>query len=237
MEILQKYFYLLQLHNNFAIINEKKGVIGMVDEIIYKMALAGYLHDIGKFAERAKADKERNELIGFFPDEDFMNRNRDLYQPHYQGKYTHNHAVYTAAFIDHLQDLLPKEFNKDKWGLGDSFVNLAAGHHKPETPLQWIIAVADRVSSGFDRVEFEEKYNKEINVKNYKKTRLLTLFEGLSTDNKWKEDRLEEYQYRYPLKELSPYNIFPVNSSEIRQIDSEQASKEYRELFLILWLL
>ncbi|HHW20433.1 type III-A CRISPR-associated protein Cas10/Csm1 [Thermodesulfovibrio thiophilus] len=203
----------------------------MVDEIIYKIALAGYLHDIGKFAERAKGEKQAEELIGFFPDEDFLNRHRDLYQPHYQDKYTHNHAVYTAAFIDHLQDLLPKEFNKYKWGPGDSFMNLTAGHHKPETPLQWIIAVADRVSSGFDRVEFEEKYNKEINVKNYKKTRLLTLFEGLSTDNKWKEDRLEEYQYRYPLKELSPYNILPVNSSEIKQIDSEQASKEYRELF------
>ena len=126
---------------------------------VYKIALAGYLHDIGKFAERA---------AGFFPDESFINSNMDLYQPHHQGKYTHKHAVYTAAFIDHLEKLLPTKFNKGEWGLEDSFVNLAAGHHRPETPLQWIIAIADRVRSGFDRYTFDS-YNKEINIRDYKK--------------------------------------------------------------------
>ncbi len=201
-----------------------------MDETIYKIALAGYLHDIGKFAERASSAKESND-IGFFPDGTFLNNNRDLYQPHFQGKYTHSHAVYTAAFIDHLEKLLPQKFNKGQWGLGDPFINLAAGHHKPETPLQWIIAVADRVSSGFDRTEFEEKYNKEIQVRDYRKTRLLTLFEGLSLDDKWKADKLEDYQYRYPIKELSPSNIFPSDTLEIRRIDSEQASEDYRSLF------
>lgn len=203
----------------------------MSDETVYKIAIAGFLHDIGKFAERASGAKESYD-VGFFPDETFLNNNRDLYQPHFQGKYTHSHAVYTAAFIDHLEKLLPKKFNKGDWGLEDSFMNLAAGHHLPKTPMQWIIAVADRVSSGFDRTEFEEKYNKEVQVKDYKKTRLLTLFEGLSTENKWKLDKLEDYQYRYPLKELSPNNIFPSNNPEVQEIDSEQASKDYRDLFL-----
>ncbi len=202
----------------------------MVDETVYKIAIAGFLHDIGKFAERA-AGARTGDDIGFFPSEEFLNNNRDLYQPFYDGRHTHRHAVYTAAFIDYLEKLLPKQFNKGEWGLEDSFINLAAGHHKPETPMQWIIAIADRVSSGFDRVEFEDKYNKEIQVKDYKKTRLLTIFEGLSTDGKWKEDRLDEYLWRYPLKELSPQNIFPVNNDEIRQIEGERASKDYRELF------
>lgn len=208
-----------------------------MNDAVYKIALAGYLHDIGKFAERASSRRENTDelKIGFFPDEEFLNNHRDLYQPHFQGKYTHNHAVYTAAFIDHLEKLLPKKFNKDEWGLEEPFMNLAAGHHKPETPLQWIIATADRVSSGFDRDEFNnyniEADNKGVPVKDYKKTRLLTLFEGLSTNEQWKKDSLDVYQFRYPLKELSPDNIFPANSSEVRQIDSEQASKDYRELF------
>jgi CRISPR-associated protein Csm1 len=205
----------------------------MSNETVYKIALAGYLHDIGKFAERAKRDNNIGDAItpAFYPDDVFLNNNMDLYQPHFQGKYTHRHAVYTAAFIDHFEKLLPKKFNKGEWGLDDTFMNLAAGHHKPKTPLQWIIAIADRVSSGFDRAEFEDKYNKEIQVRDYKKTRLLTIFEGLSTEGKWKSDKLDDYQYRYPLKELSPDNIFPVNNPEIRQIDSEQASKDYQELF------
>lgn len=202
----------------------------MINETVYKIALAGYFHDVGKFAERARA-KEGDDK-GFFIDVESIENNSGLYQPSYRGRYTHSHAVYTAAFIDRIEKLLPPKFNKNEWGLGDSFVNLAAGHHKPETPFQWIVAIADRVSSGFDRKEFDEKYNKEIGVQDYKKTRLLTIFEGLSADeSKWKSDRLEDYQYRYPLKELSPDNIFPVNNSEVRQIDSEQASKDYRELF------
>lgn len=204
-----------------------------MDETVYKIALAAYLHDIGKFAQRAEGkNTEDNSLKGaFYPSEQFLNDNKDLYQPHFKNIYTHKHSVYTAAFIDHFEKVLPGKFNKGEWGLADSFANLAAGHHVPKTQLQWIIAIADRVSSGFDRDEFEDKYNKEIQVKDYKKTRLLTLFEGLSTNGQWKEDSLDAYSYRYLLKELSPANIFPLDTPEIRQVDSEQASKDYADLF------
>lgn len=203
-----------------------------MDETAYKIALAGYLHDIGKFAERAFGKREQGGELktGFFPDEDFLNKHKGLYQPFFNGRHTHAHAVYTAAFIDHLEKLLPKRLNKGEWGLGDAFMNLAAGHHKPQTPLQWVIATADRVSSGFDRDEFE-RYNKGIDVKDYKKTRLLTIFEGLSVHGKWREDSLDVYSYRYPLKELSPENIFPIDTLEIKKIEGEQASTDYRELF------
>lgn len=205
----------------------------MIDETVYKIALAGFLHDIGKFAERASAKKDNSGDLkaGFYVDTAFLNNNRDLYQPHFNNNYTHRHAAFTAAFIDHMEKLLPKKFNKGEWGLEDSFVNLAAGHHLPKTPLQWIIAIADRVSSGFDRAEFEDRYNREIQVKDYKKTRLLTIFEGLSVNDKWKEDDLTAFNYRYNLKELSPQNIFPTDDSEARQVESEQASTDYRDLF------
>jgi CRISPR-associated protein Csm1 len=204
----------------------------MIDDTVYKIALAAYFHDIGKFAERAHIQKDNSDELkaGFYPDEKFLNDNMDIYQPHFKGKYTHKHAVYTAAFIDRIEKLLPRKFNKGEWGLDDSFINLAAGHHKPETPMQWIIAMADRVSSGFDRNEFND-YNNEIKVQNYKRTRLLTIFEGISTNGNWKEDNLEAYNFRYPLKELSPENIFPIKKEEFKSIDSEQASKEYSELF------
>lgn len=201
-----------------------------MDETVYKIAIAGFLHNIGKFVERSRAREEINKE-GFFVDESFLLNNRELYQPFYNGRYTHSHALFTAAFIEHFEKLLPKQFNKGEWGPGDSFVNLAAGHHKPETPLQWLIAIADRVSSGFDRVEFEEIYNKEIDVRDYKKTRLLTIFEGLSLTGQRKDDRLEDYQYRYPLKELSPENIFPQDREDLRQLDNEQAGNDYRQLF------
>lgn len=195
-----------------------------MNDTIYKIALAAFFHDIGKFAERAKGH--------FHVDPEFINNHANLYQPFFNGRHTHQHAVYTAAFIDHIEKLLPKEFNKGNWGLGDPFMNLAAGHHKPETPMQWVVAMADRISSGFDRDEFED-YNAEgIGFKDYKKTRLLTIFEGIVTDRKWKTNSLEAYKFRYPLKELSPLNIFPTDRKDYRSPDSAYASKEYEELFL-----
>ena len=191
-----------------------------MQEDIYKIAIAGYMHDIGKFAERANFNISKEFLIN----------NAQLYQPYYNNQYTHRHAVYTAAFIDHIEKLLPKEFNKDKWGLGDPFINLAAGHHKPETNLQWVIAIADRVSSGFDRDEFEN-YNKGIEVQDYKKTRLLTIFEGITINGNRKGNTLDSYRFRYPLKELSPENIFPKDIDEFKTLDSVEASKEYNALF------
>jgi len=193
-----------------------------MDETVYKIAIAGYLHDIGKFAERA----------GFHVSLEFLNNNADLYQPYIkeQNRHTHKHAVYTAAFIDHIEKLLPKQFNKGEWGLGDSFMNLASGHHKPQTPMQWVIAIADRVSSGFERNEFEN-YNHEIGIKDFKKTRLFAIFEGLSPDEAMKEDNPERLFFRYPLRELSPENIFPVKRDDYQLLDSNEQTKEYSDLF------
>jgi len=200
-----------------------------MDDTVLKIAIAAFLHDIGKFAERSKSSYTDNE--GFNVSNDFILNNQSLYQPLHSGYYySHSHAVYTAAFIELLEKLLPEEFNKNKWGLEDSFINLAAGHHKPETPLQWIIAIADRLSSGFDRAQFDD-YNKGINVRDYKKTRLLTIFEAISLKGEHSKNSLEQFFYRYPLKELSPVNIYPVNNEEITKIDSEQATKDYQALF------
>ncbi len=196
------------------------------NEAAYKIAIAAYLHDIGKFAERAKASKDKDE-VGFHIDEAFFLEKQKQYLPCYDGKYTHIHAIYTAAFIDHIEKYLPKEFNYENWGLQESFIDLAASHHKPDTPLQWIIAIADRVSSAFEREEFE-KYNKEINARDYRKIRLIPLFEGISYDEEKKDISLESHNYVYPLKELHPLNIFPKEKSIQNETNLED---EYKDLF------
>lgn len=183
-----------------------------MDDTVLKVALAGLLHDIGKFAQE-----------GMFADPEFINNNRQLYQPFYRDHFTHEHAVYTAAFIDHIEKLLPGEFNKANWGLDDPFINLAAGHHKPETPLQWIIATADRLSSGWDRATFDE-YNQAIAWKDYRKTRLLPLFENLLCDD---ERAAAARKYHYSLKALNPENIFPCSDA----VNESQAKDEYKNLF------
>ncbi len=191
-----------------------------MDETVLKIAIAGLMHDIGKLAEGSISVSD-----------EFLNNNADLYQPSYQGNYSHRHAVYTAAFIDHIEKLLPRKFNQAQWGLDDTFINLAACHHKPRTPLQWIVAIADRVSSGWDRAKFDKEYNHAVAWADYKKTRLLPLFEKLMQEDEIAPATLKDYSYCYPLKEVSPQNIFPSQKDRVCPPDNEAAAAEYKRLF------
>jgi len=162
---------------------------GMLDETVLKVAMAGFMHDIGKLADEK----------ALFVSQDFVNRHAALYQPFFNGYYSHRHAVYTAAFIDQIEKLLPRQLNQAHWGLDDTFINLAAGHHLPQTPLQWVIAIADRISSGWDRAKFDKEYNCAITPPNYRKTRLLPIFERLMLENQGIPETSSRYSYCYPL--------------------------------------
>jgi len=185
-----------------------------------KISFAGLLHDIGKFAQG-----------GVKLSEDYKKNNQDIYLPFHKagGYFSHFHALYTIYFIENnlpsnvvteLDNL--KLFNQAK---EDSFINLAGKHHKPETPLQWIIAEADRLSSGFDRKEFNK--GEEIDVKEVFNTRLIPIFERLLRDDK-PFNSLKDFEWEYPLAELSVESIFPVKRENRNKEDSK---KEYETLW------
>ncbi len=192
-----------------------------MDETTLKVAIAAFTHDLGKFA-----DKDVLSVT-----DQYIDAHAGLYLPFYNGRYSHYHAVYTAAFIEQMNGVLPSELNSPGWGEEDSFINLAAGHHNPATPLQWVVALADRVSSGWDRDTFDKEYNRQIAIKDYKKTRLLPLFEQLMKDEENEPDRMEDFSYCYPLKEISPETIFPGLRKEIAPETTEEAADDYSRLF------
>jgi CRISPR-associated protein Csm1 len=199
-----------------------------------RIALAAFLHDLGKFAERAKIPVNQATL----------DANKQLYCPHRKqytddrGWFSHVHAAYTGLAMDLIEDYMPDLKGTDFAPFGswktkdadDSFINAAAKHHRPESYLQWIIATADRVASGFDREEFEE-YNQAdegtSTGKNHYTARQLPLFEQIRLDSKAEQ----KYVYRYPLKPLSPNSIFPVEASKCEGNDDKAAQKEYLELW------
>lgn len=199
-----------------------------------RIALAAFLHDLGKFAERAKIPVNQETL----------DANKQLYCPHRKkytddrGWFSHVHAAYTGLAMDLIEDHMPELTGADfapfgSWNtkdVDDSFINAAAKHHKPESFLQWIIATADRVASGFDREEFEE-YNQAdegtATGKNHYTARQLPLFEQIRLDSQSEQ----KYAYRYPLKPLSPNSIFPVKALECEGNDDKAAQKEYNDLW------
>lgn len=197
------------------------------------VALAGLLHDLGKFAERAEITV----------DSSMLENNIHQYSPYHQnhpkdrGWFSHKHAAYTALAFDCIEPWLPqvREITQTApFGShpDDSLINAAARHHRPETLLQWLIATADRVASGFERSEFE-KYNAAENEqtptkKNHYTARLLTLFEQIRLDDSTPSTVL---QHRYRLEPLTPETLFPVPAADYEHDDKKQARQEYARLW------
>ena len=199
-----------------------------------RIALAAFLHDLGKFAERAAIDVPAETL----------DANLHQYSPFHQrgprNWFSHRHAAYTAVAMDLIEPHLPALKGHDldpfaDWGtpgVDDSLINAAARHHKPETFLQWIVATADRVASGFEREKFEQYNNAEEGTstkKNHYTARQLTLFEQIRLDGGPPEKK--QPSWRYPLRPLTPKSIFPVKAAGYETDNKAAAQKEYRRLW------
>jgi CRISPR-associated protein Csm1 len=193
-----------------------------MDPTTLKVSMAAFFHDIGKFAGKKELEISSRDIDPY---------DEQLYLRSYNGKYSHYHSLYTAQFIKKFSDLLPQELTSPDWGEKDIFTNLAAMHHKPETPIQHIITEADCLSSGWDRDKFDKEYHLYPTFKEYKKTRLLPILEQLNPVENQQSDSISDYEYRYPLKPVSAEIIFPFPKENVVPENNIKADKEYKELF------
>lgn len=192
------------------------------------MAFAALMHDIGKFAERARipeaSRQERDTSIA-------------LYCPAFRGNPTHIHAAYSAIALETMERLIPAGIlgrhselfgpYKHKATPDDSVLNAAAKHHRPETFLQWVVATADRLASGFERETFKS-YNEASEKPNHYATRLWPLLEQIRLEG---EEPSEAPLFRLPLQPLAPEALFLVKAEDCEQKNNQEAQKEY----LALW--
>lgn len=189
-----------------------------MDTKILKIALAGMLHDIGKFMERAELKIPQQ----------YIDNNQALYQPKTQ-RYTHKHALYTAYFIDEMSKYFPCQFIEHS-SPKDSLINLSAKHHRPDSDSaeQLIIQEADRISSGIERREFEEK---EESARKAKEIPLLSILEDISITENWKAGSSQEFRFSYPVKEISPLNIFPIEKQNATGRAYSELYQKFVEVF------
>lgn len=208
-----------------------------------RVALAAYLHDLGKFAERA----------GFEAPKDALDAHVTQYCPFHttdaggkRGYHTHKHAAYTGLAFDVVEksapdlicgDMSPFAGRGGELDITDSLVNAAASHHRPDTFLQWVIATADRVASGFEREEFEA-YNaakdespENTTGRNHYQARMLSLLEQVSLNGHTRPDTAKSLKYRYPLQALSPQAIFPQLRTACEPAQDGPAKKDYAALW------
>lgn len=201
-----------------------------------RVAFAALLHDLGKFAERsAPADIDRDRLDAHLTQ----------YCPFRENRYhSHRHAAWTALMFERIEAVAPDLVRGDAApfasrqvgaDITDSLVNAAAMHHKPDSFLQWIIATADRVASGFEREEFE-RYNqgedRTDTGRNHYQARQLTLFEQIAVaPGHPAKISANELEWRYPLRPLSPEALFPRPRAGYEPQTDAPAQAEYRELW------
>jgi CRISPR-associated protein Csm1 len=194
-----------------------------------RVALAALLHDLGKFAERARIDCDPERLATW----------KQLDCPQWDGRPTHIHAAYTTAgftgiesFLPPREQLLAEPFaGFSEPDADDSLINAAARHHKPSTFLQWIIATADRLASGFERSEWDAYNRAEERTstgRNHYQARLLSLFESIQLDD---DRRPASADFCLPLKPLSPAALFPRKRAEIEPAEDAPAREEYKDLW------
>lgn len=173
---------------------------------VESLALAGLLHDTGKFGQRAKIDIQKDSY-------DFQS-----YCPMKFGEYwTHQHSAYTADFLKSIVGKQGEFSFIDPKVSDESFENISAKHHKPTTAKEWIVAMADRVASGFEREEFFDTYN--------------------NSDDRESQDKKLKF-YEIPLEsvfdkkrifELEKFDTQSIYSKEFKKLSQEKYKKLYDE--------
>lgn len=150
--------------------------------------LGAWLHDIGKFAQRAGAQRSNLE---------------QEYCPSWNGRHTHQHVLYTDYFIEHKLPL-PSELE----GMRSALASLAASHHHAQSKsrehqaIQW----ADRLAAGMDRTESEQEGN-------FISARMESIFAKVRLGGKKADASSRSLQYKLePLGENN--SIFPVQDAQ-----------------------
>lgn len=145
------------------------------DEIkLEEIIIAAWIHDVGKFAQRADVSELYDEGL----EGQYCKITKD-------GRYTHQHVIYTEGFLSKYRDVLPDSVN---W---EHVKELAANHHNPSSYYDWIIAEADRLSSGSDRCNIlgekecdENQFDEEKEKLKFYEKPMLHILSSLQLDDK-----------------------------------------------------
>lgn len=189
-----------------------------MDKELKEIIIASWLHDVGKFAQRAG----RTELYD-------KNLEGQYCKVQQGGWYGYQHVVYTLGFLEKFRHILPGELDAIK------ITHLAAKHHSPSTYEEWLVAQGDRLSSGSDRCNvlgMEDAENESIQNDNPSKFYEKPLIHILSTLKiSGRPDAERTYCKMLPLDEDA---IISTSSSKIGKEDYNKLWELFEKDFVEL---
>ncbi|HZU89760.1 MAG TPA: type III-A CRISPR-associated protein Cas10/Csm1, partial [Stellaceae bacterium] len=171
-----------------------------------EVALGAFLHDIGKFMQRAFG-----ALSAMAPR--VRERERDVL-PQFDGRSTHWHALWSDAFLDWI------EREKLPWPEGvdpDWVRDCAVYHHKPLQnyavlpggAATWLIAEADRIAAGMERKsrDVEQEAAEDPPTRDaYRRTALAAITPRIAIG----QGAPAECDQAYPLQPLAADSLMPA---------------------------
>lgn len=148
------------------------------------LVLSALLHDIGKFAQRANRPHSKEM--------------ESEYLTNYQGRPGHWHTVYSDYFIEKNLPL-PPELEQFR----SQIARVASAHHRPDEKslTEMAVMVADRLSSGLDRITDEKDESKV----GFRESRLLSIF-----------DEVELLKHQFQAPGNSFHDLVPLESGDDR---------------------
>lgn len=198
-------------------------------EIIF---LAGLLHDIGKFYQRADrnfADKQ-NELSAYS-----RQMAESICPVNDHGKFGYQHVIWGNEFFEKVQLKLKTipgvsdNIFSPKHPGEDNLVNFAVNHHKPQTKLQAIITLADWWSAGMDRTQPEAMEKAELNSEKISwgkdRYKAIPLFSVFNTVNKG------SCSNAFPLASLNIFKRDNIMPSVVTDKNDGISQEKYADLW------
>jgi len=179
---------------------------------------AGLLHDIGKLSQRARVPLGDGIM--------------EMGKAGWHGNpRSHFHALHTLQFLEQVQER-ELSFSVDPEVSSESLAHVAARHHNPTTPDNWIVAAADRLSAGMDRTGKDAE--DEIGPMGYRKTYLRSVFETVSLD----EQQERQSNHRYRLQPFHSNNngslslyAFPRKKDDLSPPEGDLLDDQFRALW------
>ncbi|MBX5438688.1 MAG: HD domain-containing protein, partial [Thermoflavifilum sp.] len=195
-----------------------------MNPLIY--ALAGLLHDIGKFGQRAEQGDYSQSTYLSPQAKQLAGQICRLTQG---GWYSHQHVIWTYWLL---------EQNRGKFvdaGLStpsDDLVNLASYHHRPSTDQQGIITLADWCSSGLDRDNeaMLERHPDWENKSKFRHIPIVSIFPELYANG----EKMQQTSCAYPVQKFCiDAQILPQHVNNITNNPQlyQKLWKEFTDIF------
>lgn len=183
-----------------------------MNDIRNQIYLAGLLHDIGKFYQRADEFGASKSKILSEP----IKKLETAICPVYNGLYSHKHVLWTAQFFEDYESHLKQYISFSSDFSYDKLLRLASAHHKPLSFLEKILQKADHYSSGADRStntlawkDSEEEDDKKWD--SFKRIQMRSVFETISLSGKDKDN----YEVKLPVSEIKLDKSFFPNAESV----------------------